>query len=181
MPVMFVVFRDKKDLIKERRKPGPGVKTWDRWLVQIIKLLMVGTFVVGALDTGKEMWSPPLPIWLYVIAYVVFTVATIIPVWATAVNNFFSSHVRIQKDRGHVVVNKGPYAYIRHPGYAGMILAGPASALILGSVWALIPGLLQIPILIIRTALEDKTLRNELSGYAAYAEKVRYRLIPGVW
>jgi protein-S-isoprenylcysteine O-methyltransferase Ste14 len=181
MPVMFCVLRDKQELNKERKKPGPGVKLWDRFLVQIIKLLMVGTFVVGILDTGRYLWSPRLPIWTYIAAYAAFATATAIPVWATAVNDFFSSHVRIQKDRGHRVVDTGPYAYVRHPGYAGMILAAPATALVLGSLWALIPGLIQIPVLILRTALEDKMLRRELTGYEAYAKRVRYRLVPKIW
>lgn len=181
LPFMFYVFRGKKDLMKERRKPGPGVKTWDIWLVQILKFLMIGTFVVGILDTGKYFWSPPLPIWMYVVAYLVYIVASAVPLWATSVNNFFSSHVRIQKDRGHKVVDTGPYAYVRHPGYAFMLIGAPATALVLGSLWALILAMAQIPIFILRTALEDKTLRNELPGYAEYAKRVPYRLIPGIW
>ncbi len=181
MPFMYYVFRGKQDLMKERRKPGPGVKLWDRFIVQILKLLLVGTYVIAILDTGRYLWSPTLPVWMYVVAYMVYIVASAIPMWATSVNNYFSSHVRIQKDRGHKVVDTGPYAYIRHPGYAFMIIGAPATALIFGSMWALIPALLQVPIIVIRTALEDKTLQEELPGYKEYAKRVPYRLMQHVW
>jgi protein-S-isoprenylcysteine O-methyltransferase Ste14 len=96
-------------------------------------------------------------------------------------NRFFSATVRIQHERKHQVIAGGPYRYIRHPGYAGIIVFQIATPFLLGSLWALIPSGLSVVLFMLRTALEDKTLRDELSGYAEYAATVRRRLIPGVW
>jgi protein-S-isoprenylcysteine O-methyltransferase Ste14 len=101
--------------------------------------------------------------------------------WATAVNKFFEPSVRIQTDRGHKVIDTGPYAIIRHPGYAFGFLLFLGMPLALGSMWALIPAILLCPLLVLRTIWEDRTLREELPGYAAYSQRVRYRLIPGAW
>jgi protein-S-isoprenylcysteine O-methyltransferase Ste14 len=101
--------------------------------------------------------------------------------WAVAENRFFSSVVRIQTERGHVVCDSGPYRYVRHPGYAGNILAVFGIVLALGSVWALIPAAVASIIAVIRTVLEDQTLQEELPGYRGYARRVRYRLIPGIY
>ena len=118
---------------------------------------------------------------VYVAAYVVLVVAYGLVLWAMWTNRFFSSVVRIQTDRGHHVVHDGPYRFVRHPGYVGAILLGLASAVALGSLWALIPAGLMAMAVIVRTALEDATLKRELPGYAEYASRVRYRLLPGVW
>ena len=96
-------------------------------------------------------------------------------------NRFFSTMVRIQEERGHVVASSGPYRYVRHPGYVGYITAAFATALALGSLWALVPAGLGMCAFVVRTALEDKTLQKELAGYKEYTQRVRYRLLPGVW
>lgn len=101
--------------------------------------------------------------------------------WAMVVNRFFSSHVRIQADRGHTVVSAGPYRVVRHPGYAGGILAWIAAPVFFSSYWVTIPSVAVITLTIIRTALEDRTLKEELPGYSEYTERVRYRLVPGIW
>ena len=101
--------------------------------------------------------------------------------WAMWTNDFFSSRVRIQTDRGQYVVTNGPYRFVRHPGYVGAIIFLPASALLLGSIYALIPVAIDIFLLIIRTYLEDLTLQKELPGYTDYVKKVRFRLIPCIW
>jgi protein-S-isoprenylcysteine O-methyltransferase Ste14 len=101
--------------------------------------------------------------------------------WAMAVNNYFSLVVRIQKDRGHTVVTGGPYHYVRHPGYVGGILFQLGTPLLLGSMWALIPAGLTVLLLVVRTALEDRTLLKELEGYQEYAQQTHYRLLPGLW
>jgi protein-S-isoprenylcysteine O-methyltransferase Ste14 len=102
-------------------------------------------------------------------------------VWATGVNAFFSQVVRIQSERGHAVISSGPYRYVRHPAYVGMSLVVLGAPIMLGSWWALIPGVISALLVIVRTKLEDQTLRAELPGYAEYAQRVRYRLIPGLW
>jgi protein-S-isoprenylcysteine O-methyltransferase Ste14 len=101
--------------------------------------------------------------------------------WALIENRFFTSLVRIQKDREHVVCDSGPYRIVRHPGYAGNILALPGIVLALGSMWTLIPVVIAIIIAVIRTELEDRTLQEELKGYKEYVQRVRYRLIPGIY
>jgi protein-S-isoprenylcysteine O-methyltransferase Ste14 len=102
-------------------------------------------------------------------------------VWATGSNALFSQIVRIQKERGHAVATGGPYRFVRHPSYVGTILVELATPIMLGSWWALIPGALDAILFVIRTSLEDKTLRRELDGYQEYADRVWYRLLPGVW
>ena len=96
-------------------------------------------------------------------------------------NRFFFSTVRIQTDRGHVVCDSGPYRIVRHPGYAGNMLSLPGIVLALGSVWTLIPVAVALIISVIRTVLEDQTLQKELPGYRDYAQRVRYRLFPGIY
>jgi protein-S-isoprenylcysteine O-methyltransferase Ste14 len=101
--------------------------------------------------------------------------------WATSVNKFFEPTVRIQTERSHTVIDTGPYALVRLPGYVAAILLVLGMPMSLGSYWALIPAILTCLLLGVRIVLEDKTLRNELPGYEEYAQRVRYRLVPGVW
>jgi protein-S-isoprenylcysteine O-methyltransferase Ste14 len=96
-------------------------------------------------------------------------------------NAFFSAVVRIQTDRGHQVADRGPYRFIRHPGYLGAIAFSLGVPLLLESWWALIPGLMSVILFLVRTHLEDQTLQEELPGYSEYAQKVRFRLFPGFW
>ena len=101
--------------------------------------------------------------------------------WAAAENRFFASMVRIQLDRGHVVCDSGPYRMVRHPGYAGLLLTLPGIVLALSSAWTSIPATLALLVIVIRTALEDRTLQAELPGYREYVQRVRYRLVPWVY
>ena len=101
--------------------------------------------------------------------------------WATASNAYFDTTVRIQEERGHTVQTGGPYRYVRHPGYVAAMLYQLSTPLLLGSWWALIPMILSVPLYLLRTALEDKTLQEELDGYKAYTEQTHYRLLPGIW
>ena len=179
--VTAVHFRAQRDLIEERVKPGPGTKRWDKVFSIVYIPILMALLVVAALDAGRAQWSPPLPAVAYVAAYVVTVGSYCLALWAMWTNRFFSSVVRIQTDRGHYVVDQGPYRFIRHPGYAGAIPLVLASALVLGSLWALIPAGLVALLFIVRTALEDATLQRELPGYAEYAAKVRWRLVPGIW
>jgi protein-S-isoprenylcysteine O-methyltransferase Ste14 len=112
-----------------------------------------------------------------VIAAATFALVT----WSMAANAFFSMIVRIQDDRKHAVADTGPYRFVRHPGYVGSIVFELASPILLGSLWALIPGVIAALLFLTRTALEDRTLHEELTGYPEYAQRTRYRLVPGVW
>jgi protein-S-isoprenylcysteine O-methyltransferase Ste14 len=105
----------------------------------------------------------------------------LLAVWAMASNKFYGRYVRIQHDRGHRTITAGPYRFVRHPGYAGLCLFMLASALALESLWALVPAILIVGVLVLRTALEDRTLQAELTGYPEYARQTRYRLFPGIW
>lgn len=169
------------ELVEERTQIKEGVKEWDRRLTVIGSLLYpLAILVVAGLDE-RFGWSPSFSIGVQIAALVVAASGNLLSIWATAVNRFYGRFVRIQKERGHVVISDGPYRIVRHPGYVGQIVFSLASALALGSLWALVPGGLFAALLVVRTALEDRTLQEELEGYEGYAGRVRYRLVPYVW
>ncbi|VVB68490.1 Phospholipid methyltransferase [Candidatus Norongarragalina meridionalis] len=176
----YLAIRDKPDLVSERLKPGKGVKWWDMLYFALstpLFLIMIG---VSALDAGRFGWTT-VPTWLVLFGSLVYLAGYAVFLWAKHVNSYFSSFVRIQKDRGQTVCTEGPYKIVRHPGYVGAILYTVASPLVLGSFWGLVPALLTLFVLIGRTYMEDNMLKNELPGYAKYAQRVRYRLAPGIW
>jgi protein-S-isoprenylcysteine O-methyltransferase Ste14 len=175
------IFRKDPDLLRERQQSGPGAKEWDRiWLV-IYSVFLSGTLIVAILDVGRFHWSDRVPAWLQVSGFLGFAASLVFIGWAMAENTFFSEVVRIQHDRAHRVVTTGPYRLVRHPGYLGNAVAWPCSALAIGSWWALLPAGVVIALYVVRTALEDRTLQQELDGYVEYTQQVRYRLVPGVW
>jgi protein-S-isoprenylcysteine O-methyltransferase Ste14 len=157
-----------------------GSKRWDRVLLGFLMPAMLAIIPVAALDDARFHWSRMA--WSVVaFGYLLLLAGMMLVVWAQAVNRFFEPSVRIQTDRGHRVVDSGPYAIIRHPGYAAAFPLFAGMALSLGSWWALVPAAIALLLLVLRTAWEDRTLQAELAGYAAYAQKVRFRLLPGVW
>jgi len=160
---------------------APGVKSWDRLLSPLMALsLGLPLFVVAGLDHRFE-WSPHFPSWLNILGLVLAAAGYGFTGWALLENRFFSSVVRIQSERGHELCDTGPYRIIRHPGYSGGVLASFAMVLALDSVWTLIPATAALVIAVVRTALEDRTLQKELPGYREYADRVRRRLIPGIF
>jgi len=171
------------DLLAERAQlqRAEGVKPWDRSLSLIVGLIapLVSLIVVG-LDK-RWAWSQPLPTWVALAAVALFVLGYAFSTWAMVANRFFSGVVRIQKERGHHVVTGGPYRIVRHPGYVGGAVAAVATPLLLGSLWGLIPALAYVVLITVRTALEDRALQEELPGYVEYAQRTRYRLLPGVW
>ena len=176
----------------ERRHPGllterakfrsaPNAKSWDKVLSPLMSVsVSFPLFVVAGLD-HRFGWSPVFPAWITILGFILIVLGYTFAGWALAENRFFSSMVRIQADRGHVVCDSGPYRIIRHPGYAGNILPLPGIVLALGSVWTIIPAIIALVITVIRTVLEDRTLQDELPGYRDYVLRVRYRLIPGIF
>ncbi len=179
--ITWIVLRNRKDLIKERLKPGAGMKKWDKAYYFVSTPLFFVMFVLSVLDAARFSWSSRVPSVVAVLAILTFSLGQGSVLWAKKANRFFSSVVRIQKDRDHTVCTEGPYRFVRHPGYSGGLLYTVATPLLLGSFWGLIP-VVPIMILVIgRTCLEDKTLLAELAGYTDYARKVRYRLIPRIW
>jgi protein-S-isoprenylcysteine O-methyltransferase Ste14 len=167
------------ELIERRMHFGSGTKTWDKVWAVLNAPVLLALYVVAGLEARHGVSSPPGAPWL--IGLVIFIAGSALFTWSMVVNPFFEKTVRIQTDRGHRVIDTGPYAYVRHPGYVGFmgwILSAP---LLLASVWAFVPALLSVIGIVIRTALEDRTLQAELAGYPEYAARVRFRLIPGIW
>ena len=142
--------------------------------------LFLGIFVVAGLDAVRFEWSA-MPVGWWALGLALFVAGTSLFSWSMGVNPFFEKTVRIQTDRGHRLIDTGPYACVRHPGYVGFLGWILAPPLLLLSWWAFVPAALSVAGLVARTALEDRTLRAELDGYADYARRVRYRLIPGLW
>jgi protein-S-isoprenylcysteine O-methyltransferase Ste14 len=176
----------------EQRHPGlmaerqnmdkaQSAKAWDKVLAPLMALsVSFPPVIVAGLD-HRFGWSADFPLWLNVFGFLLISLGYAFAAWALAENRFFSSVVRIQTERGHVVCDTGPYRFVRHPGYAGNMLALAGMVLALSSVWTLIPVVVALIIAVIRTALEDQTLQDELPGYRDYARCVRYRLIPGIY
>jgi len=180
-------------ILAERQHPGilaerqniekiQVAKAWDKVLAPLMALMSIGfpLVIVAGLD-HRFGWSPVFPLWIIVLGIILITLGYAFSMWALVENRFFSSVVRIQADRGHVVCDSGPYRIVRHPGYAGYILPLLGIVLALGSLWTLIPAAVALVIAVIRTALEDRTLQEELPGYQEYARRVRYRLFPGIY
>jgi protein-S-isoprenylcysteine O-methyltransferase Ste14 len=181
LAMAWLVFRQNRDLLEERQKPGENAKGWDRSLLRVYTLFTFSLFVVAGLDVGRFHWSDTVPQWGQIAALVGFVLSFAFNIWAMAVNAFYSRVVRIQGDRGQYVVTDGPYRFVRHPSYIGTIFSWACAALALGSWLALAPVVLIAATLTVRTALEDRTLQEELPGYREYAQQTRYRLLPGVW
>jgi protein-S-isoprenylcysteine O-methyltransferase Ste14 len=168
-------------LLRERSDHWRDGKPWDKPFLLVIGVLGPSIVqLVSALDK-RFAWSPaPAPI-VHVAGGAAFVAGIAITAWAIAVNPFFSAVVRIQTDRDHRVIERGPYAIVRHPGYVGMVLCTLATPVLLGTWWGVVPAVLLVAVVTARTALEDRTLRAELPGYEAYASRVRSRLVPGFW
>ncbi len=178
---LLVVMPKNLEMVAERGRVKEDAKTWDKWLALLISVIgPLSTWIVAGLDV-RWGWSPPLHWAVHIVALVLVTLGYLMFSWAMMSNKFFSGVVRIQKDRGHTVATGGPYRYVRHPGYVGWILLSLTTPLALGSWWALIPAILSVGLTIVRTALEDQTLQEELPGYREYAQQTRYRLLPGIW
>ena len=168
-------------LVQERLRPGPGARESLLLAAVIAGTLTASHFVVAGLDVGRLHWSDSVPVGLQWAGLIVLAASLAIAQWASTVNRFFSSVVRIQSERGHHVISSGPYAYVRHPGYAGTIGVALSSAIALGSWLSILPNLLGVALLVRRISREERVLREELPGYASYQQRVRYRLIPGLW
>lgn len=176
----WVVISRYPQLLADRVSPPKGAKMWDTVLMGIVGVLALAGYLIAGLDL-RHGWTTNMPAALQIIALVLAVAGYAITVWATASNAFFSLTVRIQKERGHTVATGGPYRFLRHPSNLGQIVLYLAVPTMLGSWWAGLTGVACALLIILRTVLEDRTLQTELAGYKEYAEKVRYRLIPGIW
>lgn len=181
--VNSIFMRHNPETIAER---GRGTvagnwKDWDKVVgIAFALIYFFGIFLVAGLDERFD-WTTTLTAGWQIAGFAGFMLGNGLFSWAMITNAYFSTAVRIQTDRGHQVCTTGPYRFVRHPGYVGASLQSLAMPLLFGSWWALLPGGTAVFFLILRTALEDKTLHQELDGYQTYAQNVRYRLIPGIW
>lgn len=179
-------------ILAEKRHPGilvertsvdkaQNAKAWDKVLAPMMAISLTFPLVIVAGFDHRYGWTPMFPTWFNILGLVIIALGYAFATWALVENRFFSTTVRIQTDRGHSVCDSGPYALVRHPGYAGNLLAVAGIIMALNSMWTMIPAVLALVIAVIRTSLEDRTLQEELPGYTDYARRVRYRLFPGIY
>jgi protein-S-isoprenylcysteine O-methyltransferase Ste14 len=174
------LLRSHPETVAERGRPKE-MKGWDKL---ISGLWSVSQFLAIPLLAGLDMrwnWSGTMDFGWHMAGGGLFVLGLAFFGWSMITNAYFSTVVRIQSDRGHGVCDRGPYRWVRHPGYVGTILQSLGAPLLLGSWWALIAGFTAAALIILRTALEDRLLQKELAGYQVYAQQVRYRILPGIW
>lgn len=175
-----IMLRTSPETIAERGQPQE-TKDWDKLVSGLWALaIYIALPLVAGLDV-RFGWTGGLSLAWHVAGAVLLALGLALTSWAMVANAYFSTAVRIQTERGHTVCSSGPYRFVRHPGYVGFITQSVGTPFLLGSLWALIPGLLAAFLMIIRTSLEDRTLQAELPGYPDYVKKVPYRLVPGLW
>jgi protein-S-isoprenylcysteine O-methyltransferase Ste14 len=177
---MSIILPKNPEFVAERGQEKQDTKGWDKTVTNIAGIFMIAGLVVPGLDL-RFGWSLQFAFLLQLTGFCILVLGYALFSWAMISNEYFETKVRIQKDRGQIVATSGPYRYVRHPGYVGMVLQLLATPFALGSWWGAIPALCAAGMFVLRTALEDKVLQEELDGYRDYAERVRYRLLPGIW
>ncbi len=180
---LFVVINSfllPKELIAERGKRKENIESWDKIITLIMIITIFSIYIISGLDI-RFGWTARYGLPIYILGFAGFISGNSLVSWAMVSNKYFSTAVRIQVDRNQSVADSGPYSIIRHPGYLGMILYYFATPVALGSIWGLIPAAATLVMFIIRTAMEDKTLKLKLEGYEEYAERVKFRILPGIW
>lgn len=175
----FFMFRYSPETIALRASTE-GMKSWDKVVSGLWAVMGIVTLVVAGLDE-RYGWGAALVLSVHIIGVVVYVLGSALFSWAMLTNAYFATVVRVQTESEHRVCTTGPYRYVRHPGYVGAILQAIGLPLLLGSLWALLPGIISMLLMVVRTALEDRTLRAELPGYVEYTQHTRYRLLPGIW
>lgn len=179
----FLVSRRHPELLAERAKfmQHENIKPWDNVLARLVGLGGGLIPLFAGLDARYDWPGSSFGLAEKISALVLILAGFALGTWALVENRFFSGVVRIQQERDHYVVSTGPYAWVRHPGYAGALLTYLATPILLDSLWTYLPVAAFSIVLLIRTDLEDRTLQHELPGYKKYAQETRYRLLPGVW
>lgn len=187
--LIFIIFssilvwrlsRVNPELLKERNLPAEKAEPWDQKIMRIYTVVLFVLLIVSALDGGRFRWSA-VPLGIQLIGWAFLAVAGVMVWHVMMINAYLSSWARIQDDRGQVIIQEGMYRYIRHPMYSGIIIGFLGLPLVLTSWWAMIPGVVIVGLFIYRTYREDQMLFDGLAGYAEYADKVKYRLLPGIW
>ncbi|HCU18018.1 MAG: hypothetical protein A2X11_11220 [Bacteroidetes bacterium GWE2_42_24] len=177
----FRTIRNDPDLMTERSKPGDGAKSWDKVILGLSGITYLIGVIIAGFDSGRFQWSPDFHWSIYAIGVLLTITGQVIFLTARKENKFFSSVVRIQTERGHSVCDTGIYRIVRHPGYSGMTISLIAFPLLTGSLWSIIPIMLAVSLLFIRTYLEDEALKKELQGYTEYSQITQKRLVPKIW
>lgn len=177
----YTALRIDPELLKERSKPGENTRYWDKAILMLSFLITISTYIIAGLDSGRYHWSPDFHWSIYLSGIILIVSGQLLFLIAQKQNRFFSSTVRIQTDRDQIVCETGLYKVVRHPAYLGMIIQLLGFPLLFGSLWSIIPISVSILLIIIRTNLEDMTLKDELKGYIEYSEKTRYKILPYVW
>jgi len=168
------------EVIAERGSKKGNVEEWDTVLSGLIISITLCMYLVAGLD-HRWRWSPILSTASHLASISLFLLGCALDLWAMRANRFFSTAVWIQFEREHAVCSSGPYRYVRHPGYLGMIIYNLATPLFLGSLWAMMPAMMIVGLFVIRIGLEEKVLLRKLPGYGQYAARIRYRLLPRIW
>lgn len=177
----IITIPDNDDLIKERQQTGDNIKDWDKKILGLSALFTIISYIVAGLDSGRFHWSPEINIKYSIFGAFIVLIGQIIFLVAKSQNNFFSSVARIQTERNHSVCNNGLYKVVRHPGYIGMIISWVGFPIVMTSIYSLIPVIISIILIVLRTNLEDKMLEEELVGYDDYKQKTKYRLVPYIF
>lgn len=182
IPMVVLLLRDDPDLLRERLKSPiqADQKGWDKVLLTVLLTLMALWLPLMGLDAVRYHWSH-MSLGLQLLGTIVLCLSLYVICLCFRENSFLAPVVKIQTERGHHVVSTGPYSHVRHPMYSGALLYFPGTALLLGSWYGFAMGLVLCGLIVLRTLLEDRTLQSELPGYAEYASKVRFRLIPHIW
>ena len=178
---IVVVICDDKELARERMKPGAGEPGWDKTVLRLFASLILVNLVLASLDVGRWQFSDSVPDILQALGLAGIAIGMAIMTWCMVVNTFFAKVVRIKKDRGHRVIDSGPYRFVRHPGYVGWVILWFSFTLSLGSWLAVGASFIVNAVMVVRTFLEDRFLIENLAGYDAYAKRVKSRLLPGIW
>ena len=176
---IVVLAKVNPEIFAARSRIQPGTKLWDYIFITLVIGGFIAILPVAGLDF--RFGGANAPDWVVWLGYLVFIVSFIGQTWPQAVNRHFEPGVRIQEDRGQTVIDTGPYAIVRHPGYISGSLLALSIALVLGSWWALIPVAVVVVGLVVRTIFEERTLRAELPGYTEYTQRVKWRWVPGIW
>ena len=180
---LLLLYRDPA-LLAERMKSSPiqkGQKGWDKIVLLLVFITGISLYIIPGFDVVRFGWSEPLPRWIRNVALVAHIPCLLLLGWVMLTNTYLSQVVKIDHERDHQVITGGPYAIVRHPMYTVVIVLFMAFPLALGSRFGLIPAFMLTMLLVIRTYMEDRTLHAELTGYPEYANKTRYKLIPGIW
>jgi len=168
------------DLYRERSHVAENVEPWDKVIMTIYSLLLAMLMFTVAFDAGRFGWSS-VPLWAQALGWIPLFAAGVIVWHVSMINRYLSRWARLQDDRSQVVISHGLYGVVRHPMYLGIILLFLGMPLALASWWSYLSAIPIVAVFIYRTAREDRMLQDGLAGYREYSQRVRYRLLPGIW